>query len=482
MPFIVRGLGPERFGVLGIVWVVFGYFSLFDLGLGRATTKFLAEARANRTMREVPGLVWTSLAVQLGFGALGGTILAALSPTLAGSIWKVPPHLVRETTVTFWILGASLPLVLATNGLRATLEGCQRFDLTNLLKIPGAAVVFLIPAMASPFGLRLPAIVLLLLISRLLLAIAHFVCCVRVLPELIGAFVLDSRTARQLLFFGGWVTVANIVNPILIYLDRFLIASILSVVVVGYYVAPFEALTRLWVIPASLAATLFPACSAIGIRRHDRLQELYSRSLKYLLLVLAPIVIVLFAFAGDIINLWLGADYRAKSTIIMQILAVGVFVNCFAHVPYTFLQSLGRPDVTAKLFLAELPIYGVLAWWVIHSHGVIGAAAAWSVRVAVEVLLLMLLARALFSLSPRFSRRTGLLRGSIASFGLFFLIGATVLLLHGALWLQACVCAIWVAGFAFISWQFVFDNADRDTVLTLVNPLVSVLRKSSTGG
>src|SRR6267142_1456869 len=43
MPYIVKGLGPDRFGVLGIVWVVFGYFSMFDFGLGRATTKFLAQ-------------------------------------------------------------------------------------------------------------------------------------------------------------------------------------------------------------------------------------------------------------------------------------------------------------------------------------------------------------------------------------------------------------------------------------------------------
>jgi hypothetical protein len=43
IPYIVRGLGTERFGVLAIAWVVLGYFSLFDLGLGRAKTKFVAE-------------------------------------------------------------------------------------------------------------------------------------------------------------------------------------------------------------------------------------------------------------------------------------------------------------------------------------------------------------------------------------------------------------------------------------------------------
>ena len=44
VPIIVRSLGAQRFGLLGLVWAVLGYFSSFDLGLGRATTKFMVEA------------------------------------------------------------------------------------------------------------------------------------------------------------------------------------------------------------------------------------------------------------------------------------------------------------------------------------------------------------------------------------------------------------------------------------------------------
>ena len=44
IPYVVRGLGMERFGILSLAWVILGYFALFDFGLGRATTKFVAEA------------------------------------------------------------------------------------------------------------------------------------------------------------------------------------------------------------------------------------------------------------------------------------------------------------------------------------------------------------------------------------------------------------------------------------------------------
>ena len=45
IPILVDGLGTARFGILTLAWMVVGYFSLFDLGLGRALTKLTAKVR-----------------------------------------------------------------------------------------------------------------------------------------------------------------------------------------------------------------------------------------------------------------------------------------------------------------------------------------------------------------------------------------------------------------------------------------------------
>lgn len=43
IPILIRGIGVPRFGVLSLAWIVIGYFSLFDFGMGRALTKLVAE-------------------------------------------------------------------------------------------------------------------------------------------------------------------------------------------------------------------------------------------------------------------------------------------------------------------------------------------------------------------------------------------------------------------------------------------------------
>ena len=101
IPYIVRGLGPDRFGMLGIIWLIFGYFSLMDLGSGRATTKFLAELLAQAKSSEIAEMVWNSMILQVLLGLVGGVIIAALTPVLVDHVLKTPATLEGEVDSHF---------------------------------------------------------------------------------------------------------------------------------------------------------------------------------------------------------------------------------------------------------------------------------------------------------------------------------------------------------------------------------------------
>src|SRR5207237_491088 len=176
--------------------------------------------------------------------------------------FAIPPGLTQEAQITFLLLAASVPLVVTTTAVRGVLEASQRFDLVNAVKIPASSLTFVLPAAAVPLGFHLPVIIMLLLLSRLVALSAYVVLCFRTFPTLKQRPAFDARLIRPLLGFGGWVTVSNAVGPVLMYLDRFLIGSVLSLAAVSYYTAPYEVVIRLWILPTSLVMTLFPAFSA----------------------------------------------------------------------------------------------------------------------------------------------------------------------------------------------------------------------------
>jgi O-antigen/teichoic acid export membrane protein len=397
MPVLTRGLGTDRFGVLTLAWVVLGYFSLFDFGLGRAMTKLVAEKIGLGEEEAIPTLVWTSLALMAVLGLVGAVLAFAISPWLVYDILRIPDRLEAESLRSFYLLAVSIPIVTSTAGLRGVLEATQRFDLVNAVRIPLGAFTFLGPVAVLPFSRSLVPIVLVLLLGRAVAWAAHLLLCFRVLPTLRSRPILDLVSAVPLLRFGGWISVSNIIGPLMVTLDRFVIGAMVSVSAVAYYTAPYEVVTKLWMIPAALTSVLFPAFAAAWVRDQARAAHLFRQAVKYTFLLVFPVTLVIVTLGHEGLTLWLGSQYAEKSTRVLQWLAIGVFLNCLAQMPFALIQAAGRPDLTAKLHVAELPFYLISLWLMLRAFGIEGAAIAWAVRCLADSAALFAIARHLVS-------------------------------------------------------------------------------------
>ena len=474
VPFIIRGLGTDRFGLLSLAWVVLGYFAIFDLGLGRATTKFVAEALGKGEEKEIPRIAWTSVTVQALFGLLGSMFLIALTPLLVGRILNVPPELIGEAKVMFYILAPSVPIILISSSFQGILEAFQRFDLVNAVKIPSSTLTFLLPLFGLYFGFRLPGIVMLTLLARIGALLVYIMLDFRIMPQL-RKYSGSLSLFPHLFSFGGWVTVTNIVGPILVYLDRFLIASLLSMASVAYYSAPYGMVTRLSIISTSLSVTLFPAFSSLeGAENKEKIGTIFARSVKYILLTLGPVVLIVMLFARDILGLWLGTEFLLESTIVLQVLALGVLINSLAHTPFALLQGVGRPDIPAKFHLFELLIYIGIAWLLVSKWGINGAAMAWTLRVTLDTFLLFGAVFGVYKLSPQTLSINGVWRA-----GLIFVIlaGLSFLVkrLTGFLGLPVQILLIIpVFGlFGLLCLRYVIDTSDRRVVVEVANSWIN---------
>src|SRR5437764_8688720 len=92
IPLYLRLIGDVRFGVLAIVWLLLSYFGLFDLGLGRATSRFMASLHTS-TPTERESLFWTVLALNVAFGFVGGAILWAAGRFFIAHFFHVPAEM-----------------------------------------------------------------------------------------------------------------------------------------------------------------------------------------------------------------------------------------------------------------------------------------------------------------------------------------------------------------------------------------------------
>jgi O-antigen/teichoic acid export membrane protein len=328
-------------------------------------------------------------------GLLAAILLAAATPFVVTALLRIPTPTQAESVRTFYLLAAGIPIVIVTSGLRGILEAHQRFDLVNVIRLPLGVLTYLGPVLVLPLTNDVSAIVSTLILVRAGGLLAYGTLCVRVMPYLIRGPQLGREHIGAVLHMGGWMTASNIVSPVMSYLDRFLVGAILSLSAVAYYATPNEVVTRLLIVPSALVGVLFPAFAAAHAAPASDNARLYRRGYRLVFVLFFPLSLILINLASPALALWFGNSFAEHSSTVLQWLALGMFFNALATVPFTFIQGIGRADITAKIHLIELPIYLGLLFGLIRSLGIEGVAIAWSVRTGLDMLALTIVSQRL---------------------------------------------------------------------------------------
>jgi len=260
--------------------------------------------------------------------------------------------------------------------------------------------------------------------------------------------------------------VTNVVSPLMSNMDRFIVGGLLSVKAVTYYATPFDAVSKVTLLPSSIMGVFFPAFAATHEHELPRTASLFDRSTRLIALATFPALLIVVTFAHTLLALWIGPDYARASTSILQCLALGMYLTSFAYVPFALLQAVGRPDVTAKLHLTELPLYAALIVGLTHGFGLIGVAFAFTARVIFDMALLYWLAgRALKAARPESGRvvmRSAIMAtitGAIVCGGAF----------TGSAAAGIAYASVALATSAFVGWRWVL-LADERALVTRAMP------------
>ena len=321
----------------------------------------------------------------------------------------------QESRQVFSLLALAVPGVLLSNAYKAVLEGAQRFGLVNAIRAPFSAATFLIPLVGVLLNWSLPQIVLGLVLARYLAALAYGFANARLLGGARPQF--RAEELRRLVHFGGWVAVSNTLVPLIVYLERFVVAALLTTAALAYYAAPHELISKMLLIPGAVAAALFPAISDLQARGDAAsILERVQQGVKLVAIPIVPVSLCLVVFAQPILTVWLGPDYGERSTVVLQLLAVAALLNALAFVPFALVEGVGHPDLVAKYHLAELPLYSAILLLLVWRFGIVGAAMGWSLRMLWTAPVFSLLALRRANVSPRAVLDSRIVAGLSAAF------------------------------------------------------------------
>lgn len=471
IPPLAGTLGEARFGLLSLAWMFIGYFTIFDLGLSLALTKIVSARIASQRSDSLTTLVGTALLAATLVAILSAAAVWLSAPRLVTQIMNVPAALHGEALGVVYVLALSVPFVIIGSVLRGVLEAFQRFDLVNLVRLANGLYLFLGPLLVLPWTHDMPILVAVLAAGKAVSTLVFTVFCLRLIPGLRRGLPWRAAELRELFLFGGWITLGNIIGPILTYTDQFMIGTLVSVALVGYYLVPYQMITKLWAVTVAVVGVLFPALSIHLVSDRPAAQRLFLLGMKSVVLLVAPFAFLAAAFAGDILQLWLDAEHGRIGGPLLQVFALGVLINAFSFVTLALVQASGKPDWVPKLFMLELPFYLPALYLAIDHWGLIGAVIVWLAKIVVDfIFLLWACTRVMPTVTPA-------LRAGVPGFLLLF--ASFVPLYFGpSLEFRYVYSPLWLACLLLLSWRRLLSVDER----MLIGEKWRALRKPPTPG
>jgi O-antigen/teichoic acid export membrane protein len=195
----------------------------------------------------------------------------------------------------------------------------------------------------------------------------------------------SSSEARALLGMGLPFALAGVFAALLGDFEKLAIGWARSVEDFTYYSVPFNATLRLSVFAVALASVLAPRLSAVALEEGAAAAAAMARranriSCGGMVLLVAPLI----ALAPELLRLWLGAAFAERSTLPARILLVALIPRTLGSVAESVLRARARPVTFTVLYAAELPLHLTSVYLFVRAWGIVGAAVAWSLRVAAD--------------------------------------------------------------------------------------------------
>jgi O-antigen/teichoic acid export membrane protein len=383
IPFYIKYLGMEAFGLIGVFALLQVWLGLLDMGmipaLGREMARFTSGALGSQSIRD--------LLRSIEICTVGLAVLIALTFTVSASwfatAWLQAENLpVEVVSQAFAVMGLVTGIRFMEGVYRSSIIGLQKQVLFNILNSAMATLrglgavgvlAWLSPSLEAFFIWQ----GLISLITFLVFGVATY----HYLPhaERAGRFSLEAL--RGIWKFSVGIIGITFLALLLTQVDKVLLSKLLSLGDYGHYTLAAIVAGALYSIISPITQAFYPRfCELHALNDRAGLVDAYHKSAQMVTVFAGSVAIVIILFAETLLRLWT-QDYglASRSATLLSLLTLGNLINGLMWIPYQMQLAVGwtslavRTNIIAVIFIIPAII------WVTPRYGAEGAAWVWVV-------------------------------------------------------------------------------------------------------
>ena len=344
VPFYLKFLGVESYGLIGFFATAQALFQLLDLGMAPTLNRQVARDSASTQMDGIRGLLRTLEIVYWGVAGLILMLMLAFGPMI-GAHWLNSSTLSAATMSHAVMLMGLVAACRWPAGLyQGALNGLQRITVSSAISIATVSLG------------SLGAIAMLAYVSRTIEAFFVWQAAVGLLSALVLRTVtwravggvsgahFDGNVLKSIWRFSASMMALTMSGLIFSQLDRVLLSKLLSLEAFGQYVLAGVVASGLSLLITPFYNAIFPRFSAhVASGETVGLYDLYKFCGRLLATCLFPTALIIALAGKEIIDVWTGNVQLAASVApIASLLAVGTAIHGTMYIPHALQLAQGK--------------------------------------------------------------------------------------------------------------------------------------------
>lgn len=379
VPFYLKYLGIEAYGLIGFFVTTQAVLSLLDMGMAPTINREVARCSASGNLKEAGKLLHTLAVVYWSMAGVIALLIFALAPLIAG-YWLQSKQISPETiTHAVMLMGLVVACRWPIGLYQGALIGAQRLTVSSGINMTmvtiGSLGAVMVLAFVSP---TIEAFFIWQASVGLVYAITMRLMAWRIIGKY-NQIKFDFVKLKSVWRFTAGMSGISLTALLLTQLDKLILSKILNLEEFGYYMLATVVVSGLHVIISPVFNVIYPRMTAL-VAAGDAagLADFYRVGTHLLVALLFPVAMVLAIFSEDLVRVWTGNPSMAVSVApVIALLAIGFALNGVMHFPYALQLAYGMTwiplTINIVLMCFIVPLILFLTW----AYGALGGAMAW---------------------------------------------------------------------------------------------------------
>ena len=386
-PYMVHRLGMELFGVWTILSVVVTYAHLSDMGIGRTLIIFVSKYHSKGDIKALSEIITSALGMYVIFGGFSFLVLYFAQPFLINNIFKIPLEFAQDAFFVYKGVLAIFLFNLVFSVFQSTINGLQRMEITNTIKICTSIINAVGIFIVLELGYGIKGLIITSGVTSLIGVLSNYYFFRRITTRIkFFPLIIKKTRIKEILKFSINVELSYIFRMLLDPLNKILIGYFGSLSMLTYYEIGWKIISLIIGLFRSLMGSILPALTKVATKDgSDSVKYLFHYSSKYVSFLAIPGFALVFILSRHFIEAWMGPGFET-SIVTLQILIFPYLINILMTPAMLSIQAIGFPKYAMRLMFIRGLLNLILGYIFILLFGYIGLIVAHAIAVIISAM------------------------------------------------------------------------------------------------